>query len=78
MTRTDNRSRLHVARGGNWRLYAGPGWPLRDWQMIGTVTRGSGDVGALALSPAGVYCQVNAGAVRSLDQRKIIAALTDE
>jgi hypothetical protein len=77
MPRTDNRARLHVDRTGNWRLYAGGGWPLRGWQMIGTVRRGDGDIGALALSPAGVYCQVNAGEVRGLEQRKIIAALTD-
>lgn len=75
MPRTDNRSRLHIDRVGNWRLYAGAGWPLPGWQMLGTVTRGGGDLGALGLSPAGVYCQVNEGAVRSLDQRKVIAAL---
>lgn len=75
MTRTDNRSRLHVDRAGNWRLYAGAGWPLRGWQMLGTVRRGPGDTGALGLSPAGEYCQINAGAVRSLHQKKIIAAL---
>lgn len=77
MPRTDNRARLHVDLLGNWRLYAGPGWPVWGWQMIGTVERGEGDVGALACSPAGAYCQVNAGSVRSLDQRKIVAALAD-
>jgi hypothetical protein len=45
--------------------------------MIGTVTRGIGDTGALGLSAAGIYCQINDGAVRSLNQRKIIAALDD-
>lgn len=75
MPHTDKRSRLHVDRAGNWKLYAGAGWPLRGWQMLGTVKRGSGELGALGLSPAGVYCQINAGAVRSLSQKKIIAAL---
>jgi hypothetical protein len=75
MPRTDNRSRLTIARNGPWKLYAGASWPQAGWTMLGTVTRGEGDTGALALSPAGVYCQVNAGAVRSLDQRKVLAAL---
>ena len=75
MVHTDNRARITIDRNGPWRLYAGGGWPLRGWSMHGTVERGSGDVGALSLSPVGVYCQVNAGAVRSLDQRKVIAAL---
>lgn len=77
MPHTDNRARLTVDANGPWRLYAGAGWPLAGWTMIGTVTRGIGDTGALGLSPAGVYCQINAGAVRSLDQRKIAAALDD-
>lgn len=75
MPRTDNRARLHVERAGNWKLYAGAGWPLPGWQMLGTVRRGLDDTGALGLSPAGVYCQINAGAVRSLSQKKVIAAL---
>jgi hypothetical protein len=76
MTSTDNRSRLTIDQRGAWKLYAGAGWPPAGWTMHGTVTRGIGDTGALALSPAGVYCQVNAGAVRSLEQRKVVAALT--
>lgn len=75
MAITDNRSRIKVNKQGNWKLYAGGGWPLRGWTMLGTVERGIGDVGALALSPAGHYCQINAGAVRSLDQRKVVTAL---
>lgn len=75
MTSTDNRSRLTIDRNGAWKLYAGAGWPLPGWTMHGTVTRGIGDTGALGCSPAGVYCQVNAGAVRALDQRKVIAAM---
>jgi hypothetical protein len=67
-----NRGRYTAQINGPWRLYtivcpAG-------WQMVGTIQRGL-DIGALALTPAGIYCQVNAGAIRALDQRKVRAAL---
>lgn len=42
--------------------------------MIGTVTDADG-TGALAVSPTGIYCRINAGAVRSLPQHKVRAAL---
>ena len=48
---------------------------LPGWEMLGTVERGEGDVGALARSPQGIYQQANAGVCRSLDQRKVKAAL---
>jgi len=67
-----NRGRLAVLMGGPWRLYTRP---LPGWQMIGTVQRGF-EIGALAKSPAGLYAQINAGAVRSLDQRKVSAAIS--
>jgi len=70
MTHT-NRGRLAVVLGGNWRLYT---HQLTGWEMLGTVERGM-EVGALGKSPAGIYVQVNAGAIRSLDQRKIKAAI---
>ena len=44
-------------------------------QMLGTVQRGM-EVGALARTKAGLLVQVNAGAVRLLDQRKANAALS--
>ena len=68
----DNRARLIVTPGGSWRLYqhvAPPGM-----QMLGTVQRGL-EIGALARTQAGLLVQVNAGAVRMLDQRKAQAAL---
>jgi hypothetical protein len=68
-----NRGRYTVQMGGPWRLYTNTTLP--GWQMLGTIQRGM-DIGALALSPAGIYAQVNAGAVRSLDQRKTLAALS--
>ncbi len=66
-----NRARLTVLLGGPWRLYT---HPLAGWQMLGTVQRGM-EIGALGRSPAGIYAQINAGAVQGLDQRKIAAAL---
>lgn len=69
----ENRGRLTVLVGGPWRLYT---HPLAGWEMIGTVQRGL-EIGALGLSPAGLYAQINAGAVRTLDQRKILAAMAN-
>ena len=66
-----NRARLVVSLNGPWRLYT---QPVAGWEMLGTVQRGM-DIGALARSPAGILAQVNAGVVRSLDQRKARAAL---
>ena len=67
-----NRGRYTAQVNGPWRLYTRV-CPA-DWQMIGTIQRGL-DIGALAKSPMGVYCQINTGAVRALDQRKVLAAL---
>lgn len=66
-----SRGRLTVLLGGPWRLYT---HPLAGWEMLGTVQRGM-EIGALARSPAGIYAQINAGAVRSIDQRKVAAAI---
>lgn len=67
-----NRARLHITPGGPWRLYQHQSPP--GWQMLGTVQRGLA-IGALGLSPAGQYAQLNAGAVQPLNQRKVLAAL---
>ena len=67
-----NRGRYTVQVSGPWRLYTNTFLP--GWKMLGTIQRGM-DVGALALSPAGIYAQINAGAVRTLDQHKTLAAL---
>ena len=66
-----NRARLIVTVGGQWRLYT---HAMSGFEMLGTVQRGM-DIGALARSPLGVLAQVNAGAIRSLDQRKARAAM---
>lgn len=69
---TDNRARIIVTLGGPWRLYQHQ--PPPGMQMLGTVQRGL-EIGALARTQAGLLVQVNAGAVRALDQRKAEAAL---
>lgn len=65
------RGRLTVTIDGPWRLYT---HPLPGWRMLGTVQRGM-EIGALAQSSGGALAQINAGAVRSLDQRKAAAAV---
>ncbi len=67
-----NRARIIVTLGGPWRLYQHQ--PPPGMQMLGTVQRGL-EIGALARTQAGLLVQVNAGAVRALDQRKAEAAL---
>ena len=67
-----NRGRYTVQMGGLWRRYQVTALP--GWEMLGTVQRDM-EIGALALSPAGVYAKITAGAIRSLDQRKVRAAI---
>ena len=70
----NNRGRLVVDTNGNWRLYTNT--IPENSTALGTVTRDEGDTGALVrIEVTGVYVQVNAGAVRSLDGRKVAAAL---
>lgn len=69
-----NRGRLTVQIDGPWRLYT---MTLpKGGRALGTVTRDGLDTGALVLIEAtGLYVQVNVGVIRSLDQRKVKAAL---
>lgn len=68
-----NRGRYTVIIGGPWRLYSQT--IPAGWTMIGTIQRDM-EIGALALSPAGIYAQVNAGnTIRQLDQRKTLNAI---
>lgn len=69
-----NRGRLTVDVNGNWRLYTNT-IPANS-TALGTVTRDEGDTGALVrINATGLYVQINAGAIRSLDGRKVAAAL---
>ena len=73
MTHT-NRGRLTVKPDGNWRLYTNT-IPAGSIAM-GTVSRGDLDTGALVkLAHTGLYAQINAGAMRPLDERKVEAAI---
>ena len=68
-----NRSRITIDLAGAWRLYA-TGVPAGA-EVLGTIAQGP-EVGALIrYRGTGLYAQLNAGAVRSLDQRKVHAAL---
>jgi hypothetical protein len=67
-----NRGRYTVQIDGPWRLYTRI-CPT-GWEMLGTIQRGM-EIGALAKSPVGVYAQINASAIRTLDQSKIKAIL---
>lgn len=67
------RARVLLDRNGPWKLYQRHA--PDGWDMLGTVQRGL-EIGALARNKeTGEYAQMNAGAVRSLDQRKVAAAL---
>jgi len=72
MTHT-NRGRLAVNLDGKWRLYTNT--IPRDAEALGTVTQGEGYTGALVKLPSGLYVQINAGAMRNLEGRKVAAAL---
>jgi hypothetical protein len=56
------------------RMYWGPGTLPVGGEMIGTVQRKAGDVGALIHLPTG-YWQGNAGALRSLDRAEVEKAM---
>ena len=67
-------SKITVDTTGNWKLYTNT-LPANS-TPLGTVTRDDFDTGALVrIDATGVYVQVNAGAIRSLDGRTIAAAL---
>ena len=73
MTHT-NRDRLTVDPNGKWQFYTHT-LPA-NWTPLGTVTRDDGSTGALVrVESTGLYAQVNAGCSRSLDGRKVAAAL---
>jgi len=63
-----------INASGNWRLYTTT-IPVGSTPM-GTITRDGYDTGALVrIEKTGLYVQVNAGALRSLDGRRVAAAL---
>lgn len=69
-----NRGPVVVDRAGKWRLYSP--LPMPGWEALGTVTDSAGRTGALVRHRrSGLYGRANAGAVSSLPQRKVEAAL---
>lgn len=70
---SENRGRITVEQPGKPRLYQPADLP--GWEVLGVVTRGD-DKGALVRNVnTGTYAMANAGAIRSLDQRKVLAGL---
>jgi hypothetical protein len=70
----NNRGRLTVDLGGNWRWYANI-IPVGS-KCIGTVTTAHGETGALVFTGSGIYARLNAGALVALPQVKVQAAVT--
>jgi len=69
-----NADKYIVDLNGKWNLYTNT--LPQGGAFIGTVKRGIGDVGALVrIENTGLYVQVNAGTIKSLDQRGISTAL---
>lgn len=69
----NQRGRLTVDLGGNWRWYANT-IPAGS-QCLGTVTTANGETGALLFTASGIYVRLNAGALVSLPQGKVQAAV---
>ncbi len=66
---------LKVSKSGNWKAYWGV-MPLpAGAAALGTVTRETGETGALIRLASGNYVQGNAGSIRTLDQRAAEQAL---
>ncbi|MBV6748254.1 MULTISPECIES: hypothetical protein [Xanthomonas] len=68
-----HRGRLTIERPGKPGLYQLA--PLPGWDVIGTVTDADGTGALIRNKMTGVYCRANAGAIRSLHQSKVEAAL---
>lgn len=66
--------KIKVEQPGTPQLYQPR--PVDGWETVGTVMQGEHDAGALVRNAqTGIYAQANANVLRSLDQRKIKAAL---
>ena len=66
---------IRIKTTAPWALYWGPGPLPSGATVLGTVTRADGATGALLRLSSGIYCQGNAGALRSLPQREVEASL---
>lgn len=70
---TQHRGYLTVDPTGPY-LWFNP-TPLPGWDPKGTVTTAHGEGALVRNQRTGMYCQANAGVLRSLPQRKVKAAL---
>ena len=70
----NNRNRLTIELGDKWRLYTKT--LPEGSEPLGVVSH-AGETGALVKMATGKYVQINAGVMRSLDGRKVNAALGD-
>ena len=68
-----HRGRIAIETPGKPCLYQLAQLP--GWETIGTVTDAEGTGALVRNIRTGVYCRANAGAIRSLPQRKVEAAL---
>lgn len=68
-----NRAKITVDPAGKAGLYQHQALP--GWEAAGTVTRGDDKGALLRNTSTGIYAMANAGSIRSLDQRKVLAAL---
>lgn len=74
----NQRGRLTVTLGGNWRIWSNT-IPAGS-RALGTVSRDGSfsDSGVLVqIEDTGLYAQINAGALRTLPQAKVAAAIED-
>lgn len=69
----ERRSRLSVQVPGIPALYSNeiPG----HWETIGVVETATGTGALVRNAETGIFCQANAGVLKSLPQNKVIAAL---
>lgn len=68
-----HRSRITVESPGKPGIYQLA--PLPGWETIGIVTDADGTGALVRNTRTGIYCRANAGALRSLPQAKVVAAL---
>ena len=73
-----HRARLTVEVPGAPGLYLLPAGMPAGWEVIGTVADADGTGALVRNARTGVYCRANAGALRSLPQRKVLAALASD
>ena len=71
----DNRSRVKIEPDGDWTLFTSRASIPAGAEVLGVVTRGNGDSGALVRIANGGYVQINDGAMIVLDGRKVTSAL---